>query len=362
MTEREKRCLDTILLIDCCIASKEFYATVGEKDYGEKYDPWEEWPPTHLIFYFKDRFMKNEDPWGCIRFGKNNFKWSKIVHLDKDTILLVDNERSAYTENVVTRESIREQEIPRTTLRTVENLKNIHGTIYAVGIGRGVARRDGKNKWTLISKEIQGKMIADLSVFQAGFSAIDGFEAHKDLYAGGGHSDMWHYDGEHWRAIDLPILKMRIRAIVCAGDGKVYAVGRDAKIVVGKGDEWKVIEHDLTTHDFTDAVWYENKLYLCTEYRLYTLENDILKEIVDFGERAPYTFGSLYVNDGLLMSAGDSSIAIYDGKEWNALYGSIKKQEEAELLMAQDMKEIVEDMVEGIEDLVDAVKNLPKKK
>ena len=40
----------------------------------------------------------------------------------------------------------------------------------------------------------------------------------------------------------------------------------------------------------------------------------------------------------------------------------IKKQEEAELLMAQDMKEIVEDMVEGIEDLVDAVKNLPKKK
>jgi len=83
MSDREKDCLDKILLIDCCIASRDFYASVGEKDYGEKYDPWEEWPPTHLIFYFKDRFMKNEDPWGYIRFGKNNFKWSKIVHLDK---------------------------------------------------------------------------------------------------------------------------------------------------------------------------------------------------------------------------------------------------------------------------------------
>ena len=321
MSRKEERCMNDILFINCCIMQKNIYAIVGEKDYGEKYDPWEEWPPTHLIYYHKERLQKGIEPWGCIRYGKNNFKWSKIVNVDKNNLLLVDNERGVETDDISNQISIREKEIPRSTLRTVENLKNIHGTIYAVGAGRGVARRDGKNNWTLISKEIQGS----ISAMQSGFDAIDGFHADKELYAGGGHSDMWHYDGEHWRAIDLPILKMRIRAIVCAGDGVVYAVGRDGKIVAGKGDSWRVIEQELTKHDFRDAVWYDNRLYLCTEFKLYTLEENVLKHVTDFGERSPYSFGSLYVNEGLLMSAGDSSIAIYDGKEWNVIYGGVGK-------------------------------------
>jgi len=360
MHDFEEECLGDTLIVDCCILYRGKYIVVSEKDYGEKYDPWEEWPPTHLTSFTEEKLKNNKSPWACKVFGKNNFKWSKIVHIDKNNLLLVDNERSAHTVNLSTGESIREQEIPRTTLRTVENLKNIHGTIYAVGIGRGVARRDGKNKWTLISKEIQGKMIADLSVFQAGFSAIDGFEAHKDLYAGGGHSDMWHYDGEHWRAIDLPILKMRIRAIVCAGDGKVYAVGRDAKIVVGKGDEWKVIEQNLTTNDFTDAVWYNDRLYVCTERHLYELKDGKFTQTLFEGSQ-PFSFGKLYINEGLLMSAGSHSIAIYDAKEWNVLYGE-KTLDDTDLLLAQKMLNDAQETVDDLEDLIDAVKNLPKKK
>ncbi len=359
---REKQCIEDQLIIDCCILDKESYFIVSEKDYGEKYDPWVEWPPTHLTAYYKYRLKNNEEPWGCIRFGKNNFKWSKIVHMNDNVIMLVDSERSVYKRIISKKLSEREQEIPKTTLRTVENLKNIHGTIYAVGMDRGVARYDGKNRWSLISKEIQGAQVAKLTVFQAGFSAIDGFCSHKDIYAGGGHSDMWHYDGEHWRAIDLPILKMRIRAIACADDGNVYAVGRNGKIVVGRDDKWQVVEQKLTTQDFIDAVWYKDRLYLCTAFKLYTLKDNTLEQVTDFGEREPYSFGSLYVNEGLLMSAGDSSIAIYDGKEWNALYGSVKREEEAEILMAQEMKEIAEDMVDGLEELKDAVEALPKKK
>ena len=325
MSSKKERCLNDILFIDCCIVSKDIFATVGEKDYGEKYDPWEEWPPAHLAFYYNERFRQGEEPWGCTKFGKNSLKWSKIVHLDDNTTILVDNERSVYYASYGKENKYWEQEIPRTTLVTVENLKNIHGTIYAVGMNRGVARRDGKDTWTIISQEIQGKMIKDMKALSLGFDAIDGFEAHKDLYAGGGHSDMWHYDGEHWRVVDLPILKMRIRAIVCAGDGVVYAVGRYGKIVAGKADNWSVIEQELTKNDFRDAVWYDNKLYLCTKFKLYTLEENQVKEVTDFGEYSPYSFGSLYVNDGLLMSAGDSSIAIYDGKEWNVIYGGIGK-------------------------------------
>jgi len=330
MTEKEV-CLNDHLIINCCILRNDIYSVVSEKDYGEKYDPWEEWPPTHLTAFYKYKIVEKRDPWACIKFGKNNFKWSKIVHLDSETILLVDNEKGVHTVNVMTGESISEKEIPRSILRTVENLKNIHGTIYAVGIGRGVARRDGKDKWRLISQEIQGKMIENIDILSLGFDAIDGFEAQKDLYAGGGHSDMWHYDGEHWRVIDLPVLRIRIRAIVCAGDGNVYAVGRFGKIVVGRADKWSVVEQDLTTSDFTDAVWYNDRLYVCDSTILYTLKDDVFEEVTDFGERLPFTFGSLYVNDGLLMSAGDSSIAVYDGKRWNVIYGYVKK-EDADLL------------------------------
>ena len=359
---RKEECLENHLIINCCILRNDIYSVISEKDYGEEYDPWAEWPPTHLTVYYKYKLKKKQDPWGCMKYGKNNFKWSKIVHIGQDTILIVDNERGVETVNVMSGEAIRENEIPRGTLYTVENLKNIHGTVYAVGSSRGVARRDGKNKWTSISQEIQGDLIKNLKVLSLGFDAIDGFEADRDLYAGGGHSDMWHYDGEHWRAIDLPILKMRIRAIVCADDGNVYAVGRHGKMVVGRGDNWKVIYQKLTTSDFTDAVWYNDRLYVCTARRLYTYKDDRFEEITDFGERLPYTFGSLYVNDGMLMSAGDSSIAVYDGKAWEVLYGSVKREEEAEILIAQEMKDTIEEMVDGVEELVDAVKSIAKKK
>jgi len=359
MSTKKERCLKEILFIDCCIVNRDTYAVVGEKDYGEKYDPWKEWPPTHLVFYYNERLWRGEEPWGCIRFGKNNFKWSKLVHMDSDSVIIVDNERGVETRIISAKISEREQEIPREILRTVENLKNIHGTIYAVGTGRGVARRDGKNKWTLISKEIQGKMIKDTNVLSLGFDAIDGFEAHKDLYAGGGHSDMWHYDGEHWRVIDLPILKMRIRAIVCAGDGNVYAVGRYGKIVVGREDNWKSVEQDLTTQDFTDAVWYDDRLYVCTERDLYELKDGKLTKTV-FNEIQPFSFKSLYVNDGLLMSAGSYSMAIFDGKKWNVIYGE-KTIDDTNLILAQKMLNDAEETLDNLEDLTDAVKTLPKK-
>ena len=35
-----------------------------------------------------------------------------------------------------------------------------------------------------------------------GFDYIDGFEAHKDLYAAEGDGDVWHFDGEDWLLVD----------------------------------------------------------------------------------------------------------------------------------------------------------------
>ncbi len=354
MSTKKERCLNDILMINCCIVNKDIYVAVGEKDHGEKYDPWEEWPPTHLVFYYKKRIRRGDEPWGCIRFGKNNFKWSKIVHINNSNVLLVDNERGVETRDISNKISNREQQIPITTIGNVQNLKNIHGTVYAVGGIRGVARREGKDKWVCISNEIK-KLGLKLPPLQVVFNAIDGFEAYKDLYAGGGHSDMWHYDGEHWRAIDLPILTMRISAIVCADDKQVYAVGRFGHIVQGRGDKWKMIEQDLTTQDFTDAVWYNDRLYLCSISTLYELKDGKLSE-THFGNVAPRRAGSLYVNEGLMMTAGNNSMAVYDGKVWDVLYGGVTFEDEKDMIITQQIVKNSEEMVDALNDLVDAVK------
>jgi len=321
MPNKKEECLERFLIVDGCILGKDAFTFSTTKETNK--DIWTEWPPAHFISYYDDYARANKEPWNCTKFKKNNFKFPKITHINETTYLIVDNDRNVHYTGFGKENKYWEKQISSNLTASIENIHNIHGTIYAVGINRAVIRREGRDKWTLISKDIKKQAEEKLDVFQAGFNSIDGFNSTSDLYAGGGHSDMWHYDGEVWRGIDIPILRMRITAVVCAGDEQVYAVGRYGTIVQGRGDRWKAIMQDLTQSDFTDAAWYEDRLYLCTTSNLYELKDGELKETNFNLNKIPFTFGHLYANDGLLMSAGEYSIAIYNGKEWNVLHGAI---------------------------------------
>ena len=240
MNTRKEKAFSRFIGVDCCILSKDVFITMSTKE-TEK-DIWTEWPPVHIISYYDDNAREgSNDPWGYLSFEKNNLKYPKITHLNNSTYLVVDNGGRVYYASFGEGNKYIEQDISNSLTGSIENIHNIHGTIYAIGINRAVIRREGRDKWTLISSEIKELAEENLDVFQAGFNSIDGFNATSDLYAGGGHSDMWHYDGSIWRAIDLPVLRMRITSVVCADDKQVYAVGRFGTIVQGRGDHWKTL-------------------------------------------------------------------------------------------------------------------------
>ena len=218
--------------------------------------------------------------------------------------------------------------------RGIKALKNIHGTIYAAGIDRAVFRRDGRDKWTHLSKQLESqtetlkKQVREKGgQLWTGFDCIDGFEAHKDLYAAGGNGDVWHYDGEDWLPVDIPLAKMQINALCCAEDGYVYIVGRFGAILKGREDSWEVIQHNSKT-DFSDVIFYKGLVYLASAARLYYIK-DSQTDIVRYkAKQVPANHGHLYVNHGLMMTAGRSSAAIFDGENWKALYGGAYLDEE----------------------------------
>jgi hypothetical protein len=252
-----------------------------------------------------------------------------------------------------------ESPIPNDVIsRSVYGLQNIQGTIYAVGQPRAVARRDGPNQWTLISQEAQ-QGVEEFDGIKIGFDCIDGFDQ-NDLYAGGGHSDLWHFDGEHWTPVDLPIANMRIRAISCAGDGQVYLVGRFGDIARGRGDQWEMVEHNVTQLDFRDAVWYQDRLYIATDHDLFQLQGETLS-LVEFGEatKTPFSFGHLYVNAGLLLSAGAHSAALYDGEKWKPLYGCTDAGERASVNAAASRLIEAEEQLDEVGEIIDELINKP---
>lgn len=355
-TPREKRCLEGFSIVDCCIVNSGDYVFIAQER-GE-YDPWKELPPTHFVTYRVKKELGG-DPWGCLKFKKNNFDGIKVAHISEDSFLCVDREKVVYYYDLAQDDDY-ESPIPNNIItRGVYGLQNIRGTIYAVGQPRAVARRDGPNQWTLISQEAQQDVEA-LDGLKIGFDCIHGFD-HHDLYAGGGHSDLWHFDGSHWTPIDLPIANMRIRAISCAEDGQVYVVGRFGDIARGRGDCWEMMEHGITKEDFTDTVWYQDRLYVAGDY-LYQLQGDVLSP-VDFSnvERPPFSFGHLYTNADLLLSAGPHSAALYDGESWKPLYNCPEVKEEQDLAVLNklllDAEEIVDEMGEVTDDLIEKIKS-----
>ncbi|MEL6711040.1 MAG: hypothetical protein AAFO08_04915 [Pseudomonadota bacterium] len=230
---------------------------------------------------------------------------------------------------------------------------------------RTILRRDGMNQWTSMTEELQketAKIYVELyeanSDFGPGFDCIDGFASDHDLYAAGGKSDVWHYDGKDWHPVDIPLSDMRIEHICCASDGYIYIAGRFGVLLKGKDDDWQVIEQDLTKKDFLDIADYQGNIYLCTEYRLYTLVDDQL-QVVDFGEQAaPVSYGSLYVNHGQLLSAGTHNACVFNGERWKNIYNNDALEKAIEFAAVSEKLDSLE---RELDELTDALQSSPSR-
>jgi len=193
----------------------------------------------------------------------------------------------------------------------LSKLRTIEGSLWLAGSGRTIGQRLGTDFWAW-HDAIPHKSLLD----DGGFRDIDGFSGH-DIYAVGGHGDIWHYDGKAWKQIAFPS-NMSLKTVCCAGDGYVYIGAQQGTVFKGRNNEWKCIYQGEMALAFKDMVWHDNMVWCTSDYGLWSIENDKLIE-ADVPQNVYACSGNLSVGDGVMLLAGLHGAVLHDGAGWHTI-------------------------------------------
>jgi hypothetical protein len=190
--------------------------------------------------------------------------------------------------------------------------RTIDGWLWVTGTSRLVGRRLGRNQWEWHASIPIRSLMED-----GGFNDIDGFNG-TDIYAAGGHGDIWHYDGATWTQCPFPS-NMTLEAICCAGNGEVYIGAESGTVFKGRGNKWKMISRGSMALPFKDMVWHNNQVWCTSDYGLWVIDkNDKVVE-ADVPSEVAACSGHLSVGDGVMLLAGIGGAAMHDGKSWKMI-------------------------------------------
>jgi len=193
--------------------------------------------------------------------------------------------------------------------RNVRAVNN--GYAYAVGPSRRVFRREAKNKWTKLDQGLP----AEAHGGDLGFEDIDGF-SDSEVYACGGHGDLWTFDGTMWSQIDLPT-NAALERICCGGDGLVYVLTDQKSFLVGRAQSWRILEQDVTQKVLEQMVWYKDRVYVSSGDALFEISNGVFQPCsVPPPQRSCVNLAS---GDGILLVAGGNEACMFDGALWTTI-------------------------------------------
>ena len=197
----------------------------------------------------------------------------------------------------------------------ISRIKVIAEKMYAVSGGRGVRRRDGENQQTVLNEGFPIQSKDDTS--NDGFIDIDGF-SENDIYAAGNGPDVWNWDGKVWSQIEIPT-NAYIKGVCCADDGQVYLSTDMDSFVVGRGDRWKIIKHDLDVN-FRNMVWFKDRVYMSNGSTLYEIKEGKFKKskLNDMKDR-PVDWSCLDANDDIMLAGSKLEVATFDGEKFTTV-------------------------------------------
>ncbi|WP_167236091.1 hypothetical protein [Massilia genomosp. 1] len=193
-----------------------------------------------------------------------------------------------------------------------EKLKCIEGTTYSVGACRCIYKRVEAGKWVPFQ---DGFPTVEPST-NLGFRDLDAFSP-SDMYAVGGHGDVWHYDGTQWRQMGFPS-NVQLATVTCAGDGNVYISGEGGSLWVGEKSTWKSIYQGTSSIHWNDVLWFQNRLWLSSDYQFRQWHRNKLIPVEHEGKIVPIA-GHMDAFDGLLAIASLDSVMSFDGQKWTDL-------------------------------------------
>jgi len=126
-----------------------------------------------------------------------------------------------------------EEQIDPGNMPMTQKIKCIDDYAYSVGRARSIYKRIDLGKWVKLDNGFPDEE----SSFNIGFYDMDGF-SETDMYAVGGHGDIWHYDGTIWTQEGFPS-NMQLNTVTCAGDGYVYVSGMGGTLWRGRNSTWE---------------------------------------------------------------------------------------------------------------------------
>lgn len=201
----------------------------------------------------------------------------------------------------------------------VQRLKCLGGFTYSVGICREVYKRVAVGRWERL--DAIPEPVTDAQIDAAGFNDLDAFNE-SDMYAVGGHGDVWHFDGSAWRQMGFPTNE-QLGTVTCAGDGNVYITSEGGSLWVGQKSTWRLLQEYRSSVLCNDAHWFNGQLWLCSDYALRVWNGKELA-VPEHEGRPIVASGHMDAYDGVLAVADLWSVSTFDGKAWRKIVAPYK--------------------------------------
>ncbi|WP_049631878.1 hypothetical protein [Cellvibrio sp. pealriver] len=308
------------LITDCAVLTKEKIAFVLRKDIpeGEIETLWDSEVPTRLLTIFID---DNPEKSGHIGFNGMSFPRAGVSRKPVMQRLASSRTRSGTIGFIGSgMEDLEEitpigKTDPSKGIVTLK-LKCIDGWAYAIGMFRKIYKRVDIGHWEKVMNGFPRLTPEQIENGHYGFNDLDG-PNESNMYAIGGHGDVWRYDGACWHQCDFPSNE-QLNTVTVAPTGEVYISGEGGNLWVGEKNTWKKIAKGYSSVLFNDSVWFNNQLWLCSGYQLKVWDGKELKTPEHNGELITYN-GHMDAYDGLLVVASNYEVHAFDGNEWQCL-------------------------------------------
>lgn len=198
---------------------------------------------------------------------------------------------------------------------SVRQVLAIDGMVYAVQGNRGLCRRVGPGRWESLCKDLpvstSWKQRDNL-----GFSCAAATSA-GNIYCAGGDGDLWHFDGRHWTELHFPS-SVIIENICCAAADDIYIGCQNGIVYRGSGDTWTTIDEGEKTLPYRSMVAYRGRIWCSSDYGIWTIDGDRVAK-AELPANIDVKAGVLSARDGILLAAGRSGAAYFDGERWTEI-------------------------------------------
>lgn len=289
---------------DCCVTDEDYFIVSAEETLPEEeYDYYENRGSTRIAMYNTATQEELKPPkWAGSKWNGHSFFNTRLINTKPSEYLMMDDAGQVFYGGLGDKKFV-EDRIPPD--QRCHQLTKIGEQIYGIGFGRKIIKRIESGKWEhLVPASIRKAIPSG----QAGFDGMHGFNE-NDLYAAGGKSDVWHFDGQDWRFIDIcddPILP---KSVCCAEDGFVYIGCAHGVLVRGRGEEWEVYRPKNQLIKFTEIVSYQGRIFIGSEAGVYVLEHNadsLVYQPYDFEKQIhPIKARRMDVGHGLLLAASE---------------------------------------------------------